>query len=95
MGCDAPASCVARPADPGRTGFCENTGYQQSHREFIFTVQFSYDLTQYDGGDQYDYMHLVYLAQYDNNISAVARHLGKGRTQVQRWMSRYRIRGSA
>jgi sigma-54 dependent transcriptional regulator, acetoin dehydrogenase operon transcriptional activator AcoR len=34
------------------------------------------------------------LAQYDNNISAVARHLGKGRTQVQRWMSRYRIRGS-
>jgi DNA-binding NtrC family response regulator len=32
------------------------------------------------------------LAQYDNNISAVARHLGKGRTQVQRWMSRYRMR---
>jgi DNA-binding NtrC family response regulator len=33
------------------------------------------------------------LAQYQNNISAVARHLGKGRTQVQRWMSRYRLRG--
>jgi hypothetical protein len=59
--------CVARAADPGRTGFCENTGYQQNHREFIFTVQFSYDLTHYDGGDQYNYLHLVYLGQYDNN----------------------------
>ena len=59
--------CVGRAADPGRTGFCENTGYNQNHKEFIFTVQFSYDLTQYDGSDQYDYMHLVYLAQYDNN----------------------------
>jgi starch-binding outer membrane protein, SusD/RagB family len=59
--------CVARPVDPNRTGFCENTGYNQNHKEFIFTVQFSYDLTQYDGGDQYDYMHLVYLSQYDNN----------------------------
>jgi transcriptional regulator with PAS, ATPase and Fis domain len=32
------------------------------------------------------------LAQYDNNVSAVARHLGKGRTQIQRWMARYRLR---
>jgi DNA-binding NtrC family response regulator len=32
------------------------------------------------------------LAQYDNNVSAVARHLGKGRTQIQRWMVRYRLR---
>ena len=37
--------CVARAADPGRTGYCENTGYNQNHKEFIFTVQFSYDLT--------------------------------------------------
>jgi DNA-binding NtrC family response regulator len=35
------------------------------------------------------------LAQYDNNISAVARHLGKGRTQVQRWILRYRLRSNA
>jgi DNA-binding NtrC family response regulator len=33
------------------------------------------------------------LAQYDNNVSAVARHLGKARTQVQRWMLRYGMRG--
>ena len=37
--------CVARAADPGRTGYCENAGYNQNHKEFIFTVQFSYDLT--------------------------------------------------
>ena len=59
--------CVARAADPGRTGYCENTGYQQNRKEFIFTVQFSYDLTHYDGNDQYNYLHLVYLGQYDNN----------------------------
>lgn len=59
--------CVARAADPNRTGYCENTGYQPNKREFIFTVQFSYDLTHYDAGDQYNYMHLVYLSQYDNN----------------------------
>jgi DNA-binding NtrC family response regulator len=35
------------------------------------------------------------LAQYENNVSAVARHLGKGRTQVQRWMARYRLRSDA
>jgi len=59
--------CVARPADPGRTGYCENTGYSQNHKEFIFTVQFSYDLTQYDADNEYNYLHLVYLSQYDNN----------------------------
>ena len=59
--------CVARAADPGRTGYCENTGYQQNHKEFIFTVQFSYDLTQYDADNEYNYLHLVFLSQYDNN----------------------------
>jgi hypothetical protein len=59
--------CVARPADPNRTGYCDNTGYNGNRKEFIFTVQFSYDLTQYDGADQYDYLHLIYLSQYDNN----------------------------
>ena len=73
--------CVARPADPNRTGYCENTGYNQNHKEFIFTVQFSYDLTQYDGADQYDYMHLVYLGQYDNNgiWAGTPRDLNNGR----------------
>ncbi|HEY2376386.1 MAG TPA: RagB/SusD family nutrient uptake outer membrane protein [Gemmatimonadaceae bacterium] len=59
--------CVQRTADPGRTGYCENTGYQQNHKEFIFTVQFSYDLTQYDADNEYNYLHLVFLGQYDNN----------------------------
>jgi hypothetical protein len=59
--------CVARPADPNRTGYCDNTGYNGNRKEFIFTVQFSYDLTQYDGADQYNYLHLIYLSQYDNN----------------------------
>ena len=59
--------CVARAADPGRTSYCENTGYQQNHKEFIFTVQFSYDLTQYDADNEYNYLHLVFLGQYDNN----------------------------
>jgi starch-binding outer membrane protein, SusD/RagB family len=73
--------CVARAADPNRTGYCENAGYNQNHKEFIFTVQFSYDLTQYDGSDQYDYMHLVYLAQYDNNgiWGGTPRDLNNGR----------------
>src|SRR5262249_35978212 len=73
--------CVARPVDPGRTGYCENTGYNQNHKEFIFTVQFSYDLTQYDADNEYNYMHLVYLGQYDNNgiWQGTPRDLNNGR----------------
>ena len=61
--------CVARPADPGRTGYCENTGYNRNHKEFIFTVQFAVRLSRHydDAGDEYNYLHLVYLGQYDNN----------------------------
>jgi hypothetical protein len=73
--------CVARAADPGRGGYCENAGYNGNKKEFIFTVQFSYDLTHYDGGDQYNYLHLVYLGQYDNAVVGVgiARDLNNGR----------------
>src|SRR5262249_51136284 len=73
--------CVARPADPGRTGYCENTGYSQNHKEFIFAVQFSYDLTQYDADNEYNYLHLVYLGQYDNNglWQGTPRDLNNGR----------------
>ncbi|MEP6833364.1 MAG: RagB/SusD family nutrient uptake outer membrane protein, partial [Gemmatimonas sp.] len=73
--------CVARAADPGRQGYCENTGYNMNQSEFMFTVQFSYDLTHYDGADQYNYLHLVYLSQYDNGAFAVgvARDLNNGR----------------
>src|SRR5262249_34182257 len=73
--------CVARPTDPNRTGYCENTGYNENHKEFIFTVQFSYDLTQYDADNEYNYMHLVYLGQYDNNgiWGGTPRDLNNGR----------------
>lgn len=73
--------CASRAADPNRTGYCENTGYQGNRKEFIFTVQFSYDLTQYDGADQYNYLHLVYLGRYDNNgvWAGTPRDLNNGR----------------
>lgn len=73
--------CVARAADPGRAGYCENTGYNAAQSEFIFAVNFSYDLTHYDGNDQYNYLHLVYLGQYDNAAFAVGipRDLNNGR----------------
>ncbi len=63
--------CVARLADPGRSGYCENTGYNGNRKEFIFTVQFGpngiYDATHVDADNEYNYLHLVYLGQYDNN----------------------------
>jgi len=73
--------CASRAADPNRTGYCENTGYQGNKKEFVFTVQFSYDLTHYDGPDQYNYLHLVYLGRYDNNgvWAGTPRDLNNGR----------------
>ncbi len=73
--------CVARSADPGRQGYCENNGYNMNQAEFIFTVQFSYDLTHYDGANQYNYLHLVYLGNYDNQAFGVGipRDLNNGR----------------
>jgi starch-binding outer membrane protein, SusD/RagB family len=75
--------CVARPADPGRGGYCDITGYNQNRKEFIFTVQFSYTQSGSDVGgfDQYNYEHLVYLGQYDNGAAgiSIARDLNNGR----------------
>ncbi len=73
--------CANRASDPGRSGYCEQTGWNANQSEFIFQVNFSYDLTQYDGADQYNYLHLVYLGQYDNAAFAVgiARDLNNGR----------------
>jgi starch-binding outer membrane protein, SusD/RagB family len=73
--------CQPRASDPQRRGYCDLTGYNGNKREFIFTVQFSYDLTHYDGGDQYNYLHLVYLGQYDNNglWQGTPRDLNNGR----------------
>jgi len=35
---------------------------------------------------------IALLDQLGGNVSAVARRMGKGRTQIQRWMKRYRIK---
>jgi hypothetical protein len=77
--------CVARPADPGRSGYCENNGYNGNRKEFIFTVQFGpngvYAATNVDGDNEYNYLHLVFLGQYDNNgiWKGTPRDLNNGR----------------
>ncbi|HEY2163225.1 MAG TPA: RagB/SusD family nutrient uptake outer membrane protein [Gemmatimonadaceae bacterium] len=77
--------CVARPADPGRSGYCENTGYQGNRKEFIFTIQFGpngiYNATNVDADNEYNYLHLVFLGQYDNNglWQGTPRDLNNGR----------------
>jgi hypothetical protein len=75
--------CTARAADPGRGGYCDNTGYNQNRKEFIFTVQFSYQQpnNDVDNTPQYNYLHLVYGSQYDNGNSGVGipRDLNNGR----------------
>jgi hypothetical protein len=94
--------CVARPGDPGRGGYCDNTGYNQNRKEFIFTVQFSYlqQNNDLDNSPQYNYLHLVYGSQYDNSSSGVgiARDLNNGRPfrrlkptqyELSLWNTRY------
>ena len=34
---------------------------------------------------------ILLFRQHQGNVSAVARHLGKARTQVQRWLRRYQL----
>jgi hypothetical protein len=94
--------CVSRAGDPGRGGYCDNTGYVQNRKEFIFTVQFSYNQpnNDVDGTPQYNYLHLVYGSQYDNNSSGVGipRDLNNGRPfrrlkptqfELSLWAQRY------
>jgi transcriptional regulator with GAF, ATPase, and Fis domain len=35
------------------------------------------------------------MKQYDGNLAAIAREVGKGRTQVQRWLKRYALDANA
>jgi starch-binding outer membrane protein, SusD/RagB family len=94
--------CVARAGDPGRGGYCDNTGYAQNRKEFIFTVQFSYNQpnNDSDGSPQYNYLHLVYGSQYDNANTGVGipRDLNNGRPfrrlrptqyELSLWSQRY------
>jgi hypothetical protein len=75
--------CVARAGDPGRGGYCDNTGYVQNRKEFIFTVQFNYNQANndVDGTPQYNYLHLVFGSQYDNSAAGVGivRDINNGR----------------
>ncbi len=64
---------VRRTRPPTRVarGICENTGYNENRKEFIFTVQFGpnglYAATNVDADNEYNYLHLIFLGQYDNN----------------------------
>lgn len=75
--------CVGRAGDPGRGGYCDNTGYVQDRKEFIFTVQFNFNQANndLDGTPQYNYLHLVFGSQYDNASAGVGipRDLNNGR----------------
>lgn len=68
--------CMTRTADQGRTGYCDDTGYNQgNHKEFIFTIQFSATgiwnaADTDDPNNGYNYLHLVYLSQYESNLGA-------------------------
>jgi hypothetical protein len=73
--------CVDRAGDPGHGGYCENTGYVENHKEFIFTVQFQAPLANNDADNEYNYLHLVFLGQYDNTAASVGipRDINNGR----------------
>jgi hypothetical protein len=57
----------AKPADPGRQGFCDVTNdFVEANTEVIWSIQFSYDPVQYTNTAT-NYNHVVFLSQYDND----------------------------
>ncbi len=73
---------AAAPADPGRQGFCDLTNYSEQNKEVILPVQFSYLTSQYNGGAEANYQHLVFLSRYDANsdwAAGMVRDLDNGR----------------
>jgi hypothetical protein len=69
--------CVARGADPGRTGYCENTGLNEANSEVIFSVQHTNNTAQFTVNSG-NYLHLVYLSFY-NDRQGMTRDLNNGR----------------
>ncbi len=69
--------CVARTADPLRTGYCDNTGLNEANTEVIFSIQHTYVTSQFTAG-QGMYLHLVYLSYYDDR-QGMTRDLNNGR----------------
>ena len=73
--------CVARAEDVSRRGYCQVNGLNERNTEVIFPVQFSSVTAQFST-DNNNYLHLVYLAQYEgNNVVNVGmtRDLNNGR----------------
>jgi hypothetical protein len=72
--------CVARGADPLRTGYCDNTGLNEANTEVIFAVQFS-ELsaqTMPGTGSVGNELHLLYLSYYDDR-KGETRNINDGR----------------
>jgi hypothetical protein len=72
--------CVARAADPLRTGYCDNTGLNEASSEVIFSVQFS-ELsaqTMAGTGGVGNELHLFYLSYYDDR-NGTTRNINDGR----------------
>ncbi len=70
------------PADPGRQGFCEMSGFNEQNSEVIWSIQYSWDPTQYTNTTQ-NYNHVVFLSQYDGGAggwaAGMTRDLDNGR----------------
>ena len=67
--------CVARAADPQRTGYCDMTGMNEYNSETIFAVQFSHVAAQTASGNE---LHLYYLSYYDDRLGTT-RNINDGR----------------
>ena len=78
----AAAHRAASPPDPGRQGFCEMSGFAEKNSEVIWSLQFSWDPTQYTNTAT-NYNHVVFLSQYDAGAggwaSGMTRDLDNGR----------------
>lgn len=71
--------CVARTADPLRTGYCDNTGLNEANSEVVFSVQFSHLAAQtMTGGSTGNELHLYYLSYYDDRLGTT-RNINDGR----------------
>ena len=79
----------SKPADPGRQSFCDltNSNWSEKNSEIIWSIQYSYDPTQYAGPNGgttgTNYNHLIFLSQYDGGAggwaAGITRDLDDGR----------------
>jgi hypothetical protein len=78
----AAAHRAGTPPDPGRQGFCEMSGFVEANKEVIWSMQFSWDPTQYTNTAT-NYNPVVFLSQYDAGAggwaAGMTRDLDNGR----------------